>query len=47
MTEIPGLEYVLDLIGERELPPGFPAASSNLLSSGKRLIYFSDLQHYP
>ncbi|ROT67790.1 Myosin-XV [Penaeus vannamei] len=36
MTEIPGLEYVLDLIGERELPPAFPRCTSSSLHSGSR-----------
>ncbi|XP_071526723.1 unconventional myosin-XV isoform X1 [Panulirus ornatus] len=34
MTETPGLEYVLDLIGERELPPAFPKRCSSLLPTG-------------
>ncbi|XP_064096638.1 unconventional myosin-XV-like isoform X3 [Macrobrachium nipponense] len=36
MTEMPGMEYVLDLIGERELPPGFPRGTSSFLHSGTR-----------
>ncbi|XP_042230048.1 unconventional myosin-XV-like [Homarus americanus] len=34
ITETPGLEYVLDLIGERELPPAFPKCNSSLLPTG-------------
>ncbi|XP_050694860.1 unconventional myosin-XV-like isoform X6 [Eriocheir sinensis] len=34
VVETPGLEYVLDLIGERELPPSFPKCPSSHLNTG-------------
>lgn len=41
VVETPGLEYVLDLIGERELPPSFPKCHSSHLNTGKNLQYHS------
>lgn len=37
VVETPGLEYVLDLIGEKELPPSFPKVHSSHLNTGKDL----------
>ncbi|MPC90306.1 hypothetical protein E2C01_085283 [Portunus trituberculatus] len=34
VIETPGLEYVLDLIGDRELPQTFPKCSSSHLNTG-------------
>ncbi|KAK7069816.1 putative TRAFAC class myosin-kinesin ATPase superfamily [Halocaridina rubra] len=36
VTDMPGMEYVLDLIGERELPPAFPRGFCSYIHSGNQ-----------
>lgn len=43
VIETPGLEYVLDLIGERELPPTFPKCPSSHLPTGNFMDLISSL----
>ena len=48
LYELPGEEYVLDLIAAREVPPAFPARPSAALHSGREcdvlLIFFIYIQ---
>lgn len=40
-----GLDYVLDLVSELELPPGFPVSKSGLLKTGNRK-QISEVDHH-
>uniref|UniRef100_A0A182IQZ5 Myosin motor domain-containing protein n=1 Tax=Anopheles atroparvus TaxID=41427 RepID=A0A182IQZ5_ANOAO len=37
MTDSCGLDFVLDLVAEKELPPAFPAVRSDILRCGKKM----------